>query len=315
MFILRLQPFELDPDDEHIGTIWQVAEDSPDFTNIVAETDEDNLNLLIKVFDVEATEGRKYYARARTVCQITGLSVWSSIDMEIALNFDDSLSIMQEPKRLRPPEFDTFWDVDSFPISCFKMKLVQPQYVSNVSIIATTWMIRDMDGKLVYINEYNKNNIYELFIDVILDERKVYTLEAMYHSVNNDTSMVGSTIIYTSRSRYTSFVPKYYTDPDDDETAAGTFNDQDNKISIEITIPNTANGSTIEMIRDEVIVNTITDATTYEEDDPDYDGNGVIILRAKSDIEHQEQEEWVYHIFTLLNAPNDLPAHLPLTLG
>ncbi len=312
MFILRLQPFDLDPGDTHISTIWQVSENSPDFSNILIETQEDVSNLLIKIFNIEATEGRKYYARARTISENAGLSVWSNVDVEIAVDIDDSLITTQEPKRIKPPQFNLSFAQNEFNHNSFIINLTPQQLTSATGHIATTWIIRNLEGKLLFISERDEVNLYELLVETILKENEIYIFEAQYHYANNDISMVGGISVYTARSQITSYIPKS-TNPDG--SFSGTYVDGVEELNIELDIPTNAIGSIIEIYKDSILIHTIN-GTSYNEEDIEYDSNGLITVRAKSILPIPQIDEWIYRTFISMNRQTSaLPAGFPTPLG
>ncbi len=311
MIIVRLDPFILDPGDTHLSTIWQIAEGTPDFSNIVAETQEDTNNLLVKLFNVEAVPERTYYGRARIVSEEAGLSVWSNVDIELAKSIDDSISQNQEPNRYNPPVFDLPFMAEQFDHTLFNIKILQPNFSSDQSVKSTTWMIREDTGKLVYISEHDEDNLFEIFIDSLLKENRAYRFEAMFHFVNNDNTMIGSTLVYTSKSRITSFKPETL---NGDGTHSGTYNNHLDTLSVELNLPPDAVSSVIEVYKDDELIDTVNDSV-YIYEHPVYDSHGTITVRAKSIVPNQDQEEWIYRTFIKLNAGSGFPLTLPNAMG
>ncbi len=312
MLILRLNSFDIASGDEHVATIWQVSEEREDFSEIFIETAEDPDNLLIKIFNKQTTQGRKYYARARIVTRDAGLSVWSNIDLEIADNIDNSELQVHEPKRVRPPEFiiDDI-NANNYNHTCFTMRLKKQKLSSTTGLIATTWMIRDEEGKLVFISERNTVDLFDIFVTNILEQRRVYTLEAQYHYANNDNSMIGGITVYTSKSNFTDFIPRTI---DGSGNVSGTYNNGTLELNIELDVPVNATDTIIEIYKDDILQTTIH-ATEYHATDLTYDKNGIITVRAMSIIPTQEQEEWVYRTFILLNRNYNFPYDMPAQLG
>ena len=85
-------------------------------------------------------------------------------------------------------------------------------------------------------------------------------------------------------------------------------------MNIEVLQDDNAIGVVIEIIKDSIITQTITELT-YHEDTPVYDTEGIITIRAKSVFLNFVSDEWVYHTFTQLDTQDGFVYELPASLG
>jgi len=317
MIILKLNPFELSPDDTHLSTEWQVTTaDDPNFENPFVDTGEDTEHLYILLVDKQMELGQEYIARARTISDIAGLSNWSNVPIAHTDEANDDWFNTKEPRRIMPPQFyfDEPYENNEVPFTNFYVRLKEVFQNSEEKIKSVSWLIQDLDENVVLFRPNDEDNLSYLYVDIILDENSIYKITAQYHMWNGDASVASSAFIYTPRSKLTKYVPKYYPDSTDTSTANGTYNTED-KIRIEIEKASNATGSIIEIIRDDVVVETIEDSDVYEITNPEYDARGFVTVRAKSKLA-TNNEEWIYWLFIKQkDGGSELPVTLPTELN
>ena len=303
---------KLDPDENITHFIPQVAKDE-NFENIIYNPDanEYEFKFFLHIVNILTSENEKYYGRYAIITDKKGLYNWSDTDLAIGLDFD-RYSIEDKPPRMRQPlRVLLDYPNNELPYSCFWIKLEEPARRLNEGHIATTWLILDEDNKILFKSIFDKDNLYKIFVDSILPENRVYKIATMQHYANNDSSTFGMELVYTSKSQFTFYVPKQ-----DDDT--GTYNNED-KIRVEFIIPPEADKGYLELIKNGIVVHQ-EETTEYEEDNPEYDDDGLIIARIKSDID-KIYEEWTYRIFidkrynSEIEIKNGFTYNLPASLG
>jgi hypothetical protein len=279
---------ELLDDDENITHFMAEIAKDEEFEDIVYGPEKPiEYKFRTHFANIQVTPGEKYYGRVAIITDKKGLYTWSEIDLTIATDRDE-YSILEEQPQLRQPLDIRFeFDNDEIPYSAFTIHLTESTRRENVGHIATTYLVLDENNQVKFKSEYDKDNLRSIFVSTLLPENKVYKVLAMQHYANNDSSMFATSLIYIPRSKYTKYVPK-------DSDGTGTYNNDD-KLRIEFTIPDNTKGI-LEIIKDGTVVYRDDDTTLYEEDNPTYDSNGMILTRIKSDTD-SSSEQWTYRIF------------------
>jgi len=281
---------ELDDDEKITHFIPQIAKDE-NFEDLIYDPGELGFKFFLHIANINTTEKQKYYGRYAIITDKKGLYAWSESDMTIATDLDE-YKIEDAPPRMRQPlRVKLDFENNEMPYSCFWLNLEEPTIRIKEGHIATTWLILDEFDTVKFHSVFDKDNLYKIFINTILPENNIYKILTMQHYANNDSSVLGSEIIYIPKSKFTTYKEK-------DEDGNGTYNDSD-KIQIEIEIPEDSDNGIIELIKNgEVIYSEET--TEYSEDKPEYDNDNIIISRVKSNKESL-LEEWTYRVFVNYN--------------
>lgn len=139
----------------------------------------------------------KWYARARCLLS-TGMTVWGNVDTFESIVDTDYIDSIDMPSRVGVPQITTNSLQDKHDLTLFTMQAEGFKVVGNGALYATTWIIEDIDGNVIW--SVLKSTLYRTKIDVrdlILKPNSIYRLKAIFHSSSNDTSPVGCLTITT----------------------------------------------------------------------------------------------------------------------
>jgi hypothetical protein len=275
-------------DDETITHFMAEISKDEEFEDIVYAPDRPiEYKFTTHFVNVQVTPDEKYYGRIAIITDKKGLYTWSEVDMTIATDANE-YTISEAQPQMRQP-LDIYFDFSNseIPYSAFTIYLSRATTRESIGHEATTYLILDDSNTIVFKSLYDKDNLNSIFVANVLRENRTYKVLAMQHYANNDSSMFSTSHVYLPKSKYTKYVPK-------DSDGSGTYNTED-KLRVEFTIPDDTSGI-LEIIKDGVVTDRIDDTTLYEEDNPKYDSNGMIITRVKSTLE-SKSEEWTYRIF------------------
>lgn len=199
MVFLRINNVDLPVNWTHDATDWQIST-KIDFSEILAESLNDTVNLTTRIFNNELELGTKYYARARMVFN-NMFTEWCNIDVFTPEDVDETTLNLDIPSIITTPTLYTEYEVNSNPSSNFLIKSKELFSTSgNATHESTTWLIEDIYGKpLLHITD-DKDNLTELLVEHILPVNNFYKLSASFKGSNGDISQFGSTVIYISNN-------------------------------------------------------------------------------------------------------------------
>lgn len=197
MVVIRITDLDLPTEVSHIATDWQVATDML-FSNIILESDEDRHNLTAIIFNESLNPDIKYYARARTLLS-TGYTIWGNLDAFIPKDVYETDDNSDIPSVVTPPVIITDGiDTNHIP-TMFNIMVNGFASVGNSTHVATTYIIENLAGDVLWINDRDYINLNKLLVDeVILPKGDVYIIKVMFHSSSGDCSQHASKIIHVS---------------------------------------------------------------------------------------------------------------------
>jgi len=195
MVVIRITDLDLPAGVTHQATDWQVATDML-FSDIILESDQDEINLTSIVFNESLDPDNEYFARARSLLS-TGYTIWGNLDTFIPKDVYEHDDNSDLPTVVTPPTITTD-SVDNNHIpTMFNILTTGFAAVGNAIHIATTYIIENLDGDVLWMNDRDQINLNKLLIDdVILPNGDVYILKVMFHASSGDTSQHSSKIIH-----------------------------------------------------------------------------------------------------------------------
>lgn len=199
MLFGELLELQINDQDEHIATTWEIATDKA-FTNIIASSLDDTVNKLRIVFDKLTPEpGREYYGRARVRTRNRGWGNYKNIDI-IEVEKEDSIeSLYVLPSRIGVPSISTSCsDYQNHSLVDFTISVTGYSVLSEAKHTATSWYIEDIERNIIWKSEYNMQNLNSIDIyNVTLNTNTIYRFRACFHSETNDISDCSALTIKT----------------------------------------------------------------------------------------------------------------------
>ncbi len=175
----------------HTGTSWEVSKD-PLFTSglSLASSLNDTVNLLS--YDVSIDDSVKGILYVRTMYHFSNGSTsgWSNVvpfdSLQIGLKVSNS--------SISTPKVSYELDYEGNAAGHLIINTSNFQLFTGIgNHDSTTWMITDIDGKVVFERKNDKDNLTSFIVDLedmVLN--KLYLIKAQYHSTNNDDSNFGT---------------------------------------------------------------------------------------------------------------------------
>ena len=199
MVILRILDLPLDDGVQHEATDWQVS-DQPSFATRTLESLGDKKNLSTIIFNEVLDPNIKWYARARARLS-TGYTIWGNLDIFLPEN-DNVIDASEDlPSRIAVPQITTSSDPKDHDVSMFTIHANGFEVLGNGSLSATTWIIEDVFGSVVWSSAYNTTDKTSIDItNIILKANQVYRIKVMFHSTSQDSSPIGCLTIKTSEN-------------------------------------------------------------------------------------------------------------------
>ena len=188
-----LEP-ELMSTDTHLSTSWQVSL-KEDFSELVFSSIEDSSNKLSIVFNGEIIQDGTYYARARIITAKIGPSMWTEIEPTVATDTNIMLNDIDIPSTINTPRLTTAFERNNHPSTFFTLNSDDYTVIGNSIHVATTWVIEDIFGRVLFLSEKDERNLDSLPITIPLKAGGVYVLKTAYHGSNQDVSPFGSLTI------------------------------------------------------------------------------------------------------------------------
>lgn len=197
MAVLRINNADLPSGYTHDFTDWQIST-TVDFSNIIARSDEDPINLTTIFFNIELELGKDYYGRARMRLN-TGWTEWSNVKVFTPKDVDESNLIMDIPSVITAPTLKTKFDLNSHPSTMFKIEAINGfNTLGNAKHESTSWIIEDSTGKPVWTSLDDRENLLSLDVDIDLPLHNVYHIHASFKGSNGDASQFGTVTLFTS---------------------------------------------------------------------------------------------------------------------
>lgn len=151
----------------------------------------------IAIFNHVLDPNIKWYARARALLS-TGMTVWGNVDMFESTIDTENVQSLDMPSRISVPQITTTSDQAFHDLTMFTIQASGFRVIGNSTHYATSWIIEDSDGQVVW--SLLKSSLYKEKLDVtdiILKANRVYRIKVIFHSSSNDVSPVGSYTIAT----------------------------------------------------------------------------------------------------------------------
>ena len=199
MVILRILDVPLDEGEQHISTTWQVS-DKPSFADRHLESIDDSKNKSTIIFNEVLDPNIKWYGRARVLTS-NGYTIWGNVDVFLPNN-DPVIEVSDDlPSRISVPQITTSSKQASHDVSMFTISASGFDVLGNATLSATSWIIEDIYGTVVWSSIYNTVDKSQIDItNLILRSNSVYRLKAIFHSTSNDCSPIGVRTIKTSNN-------------------------------------------------------------------------------------------------------------------
>lgn len=197
MVILRILDLPLEDGVTHEATDWQVS-DQPSFATKTLESLGDTRNINTIIFNEVLDPNIKWCARARARLS-TGYTIWGNLDIFLPEN-DNVIDASEDlPSRVSIPQISTNSDPKDHDVSMFTISANGFETLGNGTLSATTWIIEDINGKVVWSSVYNTTDKTTIDItNLILKSNMVYRIKVMFHSTSQDASPFGCLIIKTA---------------------------------------------------------------------------------------------------------------------
>lgn len=185
----------------HIATDFQLSDDLR-FNNITAESIKNEKFLTHILFPNTLDLSKTYYARARLLLS-TGYTIWSSIDVFLVDDVIDIDRVDNLPANISIPLITTTSDKNNHKPTLFSIIASEYSVDGNAPLDSTTYIIEDIDNKVVWSSVEDKINLTHINItpDIItLKDRCLYIIKVQYTSKSNDKSQIASKIIYVNNN-------------------------------------------------------------------------------------------------------------------
>ena len=199
MITLIITPPVLTPGLTHESTDWRILDDED---NIVWSSMNDTVNKTIIVANVSLDPNKEYRAQARiNFNKFT--TEWSDTDIVKPKQLVDKSNIdVKLPSTISIPEIQ-IKDHDITNVPNGFIKFVTSEYTSstNASHESTTWVIKDLNGKVYFISSRDTDNLTAMYLDeAVLDDGKTYVVTAIHHSDSGDSSQPGSLVFLVPKA-------------------------------------------------------------------------------------------------------------------
>ena len=189
MIYLRTTDLLLSNGITHTSTDWQVADDLQ-FTNIIAQSIGDNINLSSILFDVRLSSSIKYYARSRVLLS-TGYTAWSNIDIFTPQNITDSGVNAPIPSLVTLPTISITGGPNNVTLMNPVITLGSISTTNGAQHMSTTYLIEDMSGNPIWVSARDTSSKISKTIPLgKLSANTMYRLRILVHVDSEDTSQL-----------------------------------------------------------------------------------------------------------------------------
>jgi len=189
MLYLRMSDLLLSPPVTHLKSDWQVARDLK-FTNIAAQSIGDAVNLTSILLTTQLDPGVKYYARSRAMLS-TGYTAWSNIDIFTPQDVLAKQTQTLLPSLVSIPTISISTGPNGVSVYNSTITVGAVSTLGGAQHTASTYMIEDMQGNIVWLDLANKANLNSINIPPgYLEPDRAYRLRVMIHVDSMDTSQL-----------------------------------------------------------------------------------------------------------------------------
>lgn len=285
----------------HLSTTWEVAED-PDFINKIVDIQEDTNNLTTIEINKTLVAGRTYYSRARFQYN-TGFSEYAETKITIAENVVSRSSGIDMPAIINVPVVYTVYDGNNHPDSMFSIRTSDYLSRGNSRHLATTWILENSDGGVIYYNEADRSSLKEITLDFSLPRNELYVMKVMHHGTNRDVSSTGAVSFYVSDSEIELLTDLDYATPEED---------------LELLIRYADIYTTIEYKlyeNDEMVMDYTTNQLSAIVDNSLLSPNNRYMIEITAFLNTDMKEKAYFHFETEEYLRDYLPGNLPYKLG
>jgi len=183
---------------QHVSTSWQISR-VPDF-NIreayIAESLEDDINLLEFRPSIELEDNVSVYARVKYHFNNGSASNWSKI---IPINTNQR-GIKMSGTVIATPKVSVEFKYNGINFS--NLKITSSRFILYSGAgnhVSTDWYIKDINGKVLWERKGDKKYLNEIIVDSsYVEPNKVYFIEAVYNTDVNVSSLTGKAILNTN---------------------------------------------------------------------------------------------------------------------
>ena len=196
MIVLRINDVDIPAGWAHTETDWQVSTNEQ-FTDIIAESLNDSVNLTSKVFNYKTTIGQVYYGRARMLLNV-GWTEWSNIEIFLARDINEVVMSMDIPSVIETPTVTSNYDLWAHPSSNFTITTSPFTTPGNATHEKTSYFIEDSNGNTVWSNLNDTVHLTSIRMTDLLPLNEVLHLHVAHTGSNGVVSGYGSLTFYTS---------------------------------------------------------------------------------------------------------------------
>jgi len=201
--VLRIASLDLPQSVVHKATDWQVSTDLL-FSNIILQSNQDEVNKTKIVFNESLDPTIKYYARARSLLDPTGYTIWGNIDIFTPVDVNDTNLDQDIPSLLSVPKITTNYLQNEHSSTFFKIFATGFSSVGNATHTDTTWVIEDINGDVVWSSIRDNENKTSISVnDLVLKQDNCYNIKVLFNSTSNDVSQTGTHTIVVGNNKYT----------------------------------------------------------------------------------------------------------------
>lgn len=182
---------------EILAADWQVATDKTFAPDTIRAQSLNNKTALTSIVMSDSLDpNSKWYGRVRHLLT-TGWTEWSNIDVFTPITTDEIISYDDIPTRVANPIITTDSNPAKHDTTLFTITAEGYDVVGNASHVATTYFIEDINGDVIWSNEYDIINKTKFTVkDIVLQSGALYRIKVMFHASSNDTSLISSKTIF-----------------------------------------------------------------------------------------------------------------------
>jgi len=189
MLYLRMSDLLLSTPVTHLKSDWQVARDLK-FTNIAAQSIGDAVNLTSILLTTQLDPGVNYYARSRAMLS-TGYTAWSNIDIFAPQDVLAKQTQTLLPSLVSIPTISISTGPNGVSVYNTAVAVGTVSTLGGAQHTASTYMVEDMQGNIVWLDLANKANLTSINIPPgYLEPDRAYRLRVMIHVDSMDTSQL-----------------------------------------------------------------------------------------------------------------------------
>jgi len=192
MITLRMAKWPDDTGIKHVGTIWQIATDYK-FSHIIDATDIDKVYLDIFYSNVVIPKDKVYYGRSKRIFDVDTESEWIGPVKLLPSNAGSTIDIKPDVSIDVPYVYISEDDINDVKKDTIEIA-TSGFRCNNDGHKATSWVVRNKVGKVLYTDMYSSKNKLSLQLDkksISLDNLNGIMVEANHISSNDFESSFG----------------------------------------------------------------------------------------------------------------------------